>query len=230
MTWAKVDDRWPRHPKAIAVGPLGRDLYICGLCYCNEHLTDGFIPEEAVATLAPSGPGNHQNKVSSASATTQRLLSAGLWEKVPGGYRVHDYFDWNPTAERVREQRRLKKNRQDRWRRDASRDASTPDPRDASTRRHRDASHDASRDAAPTPTPTTTRAVSFRDASQNQNNGRPQRPLEAFHHDCPEPRWRGRCVDAAYHYAHPEAHLPVIDEHSTPMQCPHHRVAPVAMP
>src|SRR5262249_41376226 len=120
MTWAKVDDRWPRHPKAIAVGPLGRDLYVCGLCYCNEHLTDGFIPDDAVATLALPGPGNRHNRFTSVSVTLQKLLDAHLWERVQGGYRVHDYLDWNPTAERIRELRQKKKNRQDRWRRDAS--------------------------------------------------------------------------------------------------------------
>ena len=221
MTWAKVDDRWPRHPKAIAVGPLGRDLYVCGLCYCNEHLTDGFIPDDAVATLALPGPGNHHNRFTSVSVTLQKLLDAHLWERVQGGYRVHDYLDWNPTAERIRELRQKKKNRQDRWRRDASRDASRGASRDASQRDHDDAPRDASRDAAPTPTPTTTAASLSRDASQNHR--RDPRPREAFRSDCPDPRWHGHCVDAAFFAAHPELSLPVNVATGGPFQCPHHR-------
>lgn len=157
MTWAKLDDRFPRNPKAMAAGPLGRDLFCCGLCYCNEHLTDGFIPVEALSTLAP---GNRQ-----ITSTARRLVMLRLWEKVKGGYRVHDYHDHNPTSSEIKAERKAKKDRQERWRRrrsDASRNAS----HDASHGIASDASTDAStggarrRPPTPTPTPTPTPPIS----------------------------------------------------------------------
>lgn len=147
MTWAKIDDRFPRNPKAMAAGPVGRDLFVGGLCYCNEHLTDGFIPRAAVSTLAP---GNRRPE-----ETAKLLVSLRLWEEIEGGYRVHNFHTWNPTATEIRAARDQKRQRQERWR-NRQRDAS-PNP-------FRDASDDASLtrlggdrgDAPPTPTPTPT--------------------------------------------------------------------------
>ena len=31
-------------------------------------------------------------------AVAEALVAAGLWESVPGGYRIHDFHDYNPTA------------------------------------------------------------------------------------------------------------------------------------
>ena len=84
----KMDDRVRTHPKIVRAGVSGW-LWFCGTCYCREHLTDGFIPEEAVEMLAPgmSRPQAHIN----------RLLEVGLWHREPGGYRVHDFLQWNPS-------------------------------------------------------------------------------------------------------------------------------------
>ena len=60
MTWAKVDDQFPFHRKSIAVGPLGRDLYVAGLCYAKRERTDGFIPAYVVKHLAPGT--RHRNR------------------------------------------------------------------------------------------------------------------------------------------------------------------------
>lgn len=106
MTWAKIDDKFPHHPRAVEAGPLGRDLYISGLCYAKSHLTDGFIKSQAVSTLAPGNPWRR-----SAAA----LVKSGLWESVPGGYRVHDYGQWNDTAEAERARIEAGRERKRRW-------------------------------------------------------------------------------------------------------------------
>jgi len=248
MTWAKLDDRWPRHPKAVSVGPLGRDLFVCGLCYCNEHLTDGFIPSSMLATLALSDPSAQaRNGATAASAVARRLVAARLWEVAPGGWRVHDYHDWNNSADQVRAKRQAKRDRMDRWRSGASRDASRGWSGDAP----RSASHDAPRDAAPTPTPTptpqpplSTRRVSsdsevrydWPSPQVKANSLRPDGtrwlpgrfPYEAFHHDCPDPKRRGACVRQDYADAHP-GQYPVLAS-GAPKQCPHHRAPTVRAP
>jgi hypothetical protein len=97
--WVKLDDKFPRHPKVLQAGPLAAWLYVCGLVYCGQFLTDGVVPKAVVPTLADFGsvPG-----APSIAELVEQLLSVGLWERVPGGYRIHDYLDYNPSREAVR--------------------------------------------------------------------------------------------------------------------------------
>lgn len=86
MSWLKVDDQFPDHPKVLA---LGRDrlaamgLWTIGSCYAARFLTDGFIPASAL----PSG----------SRRLAARLIEVRLWDEAPGGYRIHDYHDYQPS-------------------------------------------------------------------------------------------------------------------------------------
>lgn len=92
MAWVKLDDQFADHPKVIEAGPLAAWLYVCGLTYCSRLLTDGFIPGAQVRRLAD---------VKAPETLAQRLVAVGLWEACDGGYRVHDYFEYQPTRDRV---------------------------------------------------------------------------------------------------------------------------------
>lgn len=95
MSWVKLDDQARQHRKLLAVGPTASWLWVCGLMYCNsQKARDGFIPTEAVAVLYP---------IPTWKKEVTRLVSAGLWEPVDGGYVVHDYHDYQPTAEKALE-------------------------------------------------------------------------------------------------------------------------------
>lgn len=102
MAWVRIDDQARSHRKVLSAGAAGAWLWICGLMYCNsQKARDGFIPEEAVAVLYPI-PGWRREAA--------RLVTIGLWERVTGGYLVHDYHDYQPSAEdaeRIREQRAI---------------------------------------------------------------------------------------------------------------------------
>ena len=92
-----------RHPKmmtanAVSTGELAEVLWCRGLDYVNEHLTDGFIPAGLPAMLCPT-------------KTAQRvrgLVKAGLWDEVEGGWRVHDYGEWNRPAAELAERARVR--------------------------------------------------------------------------------------------------------------------------
>jgi hypothetical protein len=95
--------------------------------------------------------------VRAARTRAKELVEAGLFEVIEGvGWKIHDYHDYNPTAAQVREDRKAKTARQQRWR--EKKKGGTPDPEpptnsrdvDAST----DASHDASRDGTGDTAPT----------------------------------------------------------------------------
>lgn len=111
-----LDDKLPSHPKilkaAAKLGPngyaLALSMYVVGLGYAREHLTDGFIPTKFVTSC-----GHFQTPQSIANVLCSRTIR--LWHRKPGGYQIHDYHDWNRKAKDVKEKRekdRIKKQRQ----------------------------------------------------------------------------------------------------------------------
>ena len=80
MTWIKLDDTLPNNPKILPLSDAGFRLYIEGLCYANQYLTDGFLAEAVVKRL------------DSKSAHIE-LLEAGLWDAIDDGIQIHDYCE-----------------------------------------------------------------------------------------------------------------------------------------
>lgn len=96
MSWVKLDDQFPEHPKVLKAGPPAAWLYVCGLAYSSRQLTDGFIPEQAVGRLVDG---------KQAKALAMKLVEVGLWEAVDGGFNIHDYHDFQPSSDQVRRNR-----------------------------------------------------------------------------------------------------------------------------
>lgn len=103
MVWFRIDDAFDDHPKALAAGNAALGLWTrCG-AYSSRYLLDGFVPDgvaRAKGTRAEIG----------------RLIAAGLWHPVEGGYQMHDFHDWNPTSEQVKAERARNAERQHRHR------------------------------------------------------------------------------------------------------------------
>jgi hypothetical protein len=105
--WIKVDDLFIDHPKVIVaealITPFGHArviaMWLHTMAYTNRHLTDGFIPQIITETV--------RSETDSASVV-RALVAAGLWHEAPGGYRIHDYHDFNPSAEDVRKSKWVK--------------------------------------------------------------------------------------------------------------------------
>ena len=92
MSWVKIDDQLPRHPKVIGLPVSGKWAFIEALCYCAQYLTDGVFPSSILA-----------------ARDLAVLREAGLIEPRGEGWLVHDYLDYNPTrtdVEGSREQAR----------------------------------------------------------------------------------------------------------------------------
>jgi hypothetical protein len=106
MTWIRIDDTFPSHPKVIAAGPRAAWLYVCALCYANRHLTDGWLPASILPVLAP---GVRQPKI-----LANTLVSVGLWEARNGGWQVHDYTVHQRTAEQINGVRQADRDRKKR--------------------------------------------------------------------------------------------------------------------
>lgn len=96
MTWARFDDKFHSHPKALRAGLAGCGLFLRAVTYSCDHLTDGHVPEEWVATQLGAADSN----------VPDRMVSAGLWRECPGGYEILDFLDFNPSREQVLAKRR----------------------------------------------------------------------------------------------------------------------------
>jgi len=66
-------------------------LHAWSISYCDAKLTDGFIPLGAWPSLPGIVPAVH------------KLERSGLWVACDGGYRLHDYLDYNRSRARVTE-------------------------------------------------------------------------------------------------------------------------------
>lgn len=107
MVWVRLADDFTDHPKVVAAGPLAGWLYVCGLTYSNRYLTDGFVPSGQVRRMAD---------VDDALGLADRLVEVGLWEVVEGGYLIHDYHGYQPSAEDVKREREETARRQAEYR------------------------------------------------------------------------------------------------------------------
>jgi hypothetical protein len=93
MAWVRLDDQARQHRKLLAAGPTAAWLWVCGLMYCNSQKAhDGIIPSVAVPVLYP---------IPNWRKEAARLVAVGLWEQVGDDYAVHDYHEYQLTAEEV---------------------------------------------------------------------------------------------------------------------------------
>src|SRR5262249_36008195 len=148
MAWVLVDDGFSEHPKIAQVGAFGAWLQIQALCYCNRNLTDGFVPLAIAESFARRGLltvdekqrrwqlaqtcGMAGRDIDEADWSTI-MLSAGLWEEVPGGYRIHDYDQYQRSkaeilGARVKSTTRQKRHRAKLSRRDSRVSHAPPNP------------------------------------------------------------------------------------------------------
>lgn len=103
MAWFRVEDTFPFHPKTIAAGNAACGLWARAGAWCCLHLTDGFIPEDIVQSMG-------------GDKLAPQLVKAGLWEKVTGGYKFHEWDgdgggSRNWTREQVEERRKADRER-----------------------------------------------------------------------------------------------------------------------
>jgi hypothetical protein len=113
MGWVKLSDDFYDNPKLARAGAAAL-LWVTGIAWSNRNLTDGFIPDVQVTRLG----GTEEQ--------AERLVALNLWEweAERDGYRIHDYLEYQPTAERVRAKRAAEN---ERWqRRSGSSSAPTP--------------------------------------------------------------------------------------------------------
>jgi hypothetical protein len=106
VPWAKIDDGLHANEKFAAVSLGATGLWTLCLSWTTDKLKDGFVPSAMVSRL---GGRDGQDLAA-------ELVEAGLWDEAEGGYRFHDYLDYNPPAEKVIAEREAAKERMSRRR------------------------------------------------------------------------------------------------------------------
>jgi len=114
LTWVKLDDGFPSHPKLAEVGPLGLAMQVAALCYCNRYLTDGYLPRAAAATLLDFDgigliDGVFRGEDADWRIVSGLMVECELWDEVAGGFQIHDYLDYPPSRDAVLAERAKKK-------------------------------------------------------------------------------------------------------------------------
>lgn len=103
MPWFKVDDTLAFHHKTIAAGNAAMGLWVRAGSWSRQSGTDGFIPTAMARTLGTN-------------AQVRRLVDAGLWDRLPGGYAFHQWDERQPSKAQMDEERADNARRQQEWR------------------------------------------------------------------------------------------------------------------
>lgn len=95
MGWVRVDDGMMDHPKIISLSDAAFRLHMKALCWCSRFRTDGRIP--------PDWPG-----LSRRTVLRESLIRLQLWVPLTegeyaGGYEIHDFLKYNPSAQEIKE-------------------------------------------------------------------------------------------------------------------------------
>jgi hypothetical protein len=104
--WARLDDELIDHHKVFAAGKrlgtkdgpaIALGMFAVSLMWSNKHLTDGFLPTSTVEGF------RHVDKP---LAVADALAQAGLFDRVEGGFEIHDFAEYNPSARAIKAKRK----------------------------------------------------------------------------------------------------------------------------
>jgi hypothetical protein len=101
LTWIKLDDKAPRHPKIAGLSDRAFRWWVRGLCYASEFLTDGLLPFEFTRDIPQK--------------SINELRDRRLWVLGDLGWQIHDYMDHQTARADVEREREKTRDRQAKW-------------------------------------------------------------------------------------------------------------------
>ena len=104
MAWFRVDDHLYSHPKWLALPKGARALWTAAGSWSAGQLLDGYVPSAALAVL----DGTRREAAA--------LVAVGMRVEEPGGWRFHDWQDFQPTKSAVVQRRTRDAERLRKWR------------------------------------------------------------------------------------------------------------------
>lgn len=103
--WARLDDALIDHEKVFTAGDvIGKNgpavalgFYAVALMWTNKHLTDGFLSDAVIRSF---------RHVDNPRSVADALAKAGLFDRHDGGFKIHDFHDFNPSAAAIKKKRK----------------------------------------------------------------------------------------------------------------------------
>ncbi|MER8219729.1 hypothetical protein ABTZ58_03845 [Streptomyces sp. NPDC094143] len=108
MPWVRLDDRFPSHRKVALLSDRAFRLYVSALCWSSENLTEGRILDRELPLVAP--------RLRGVKAAAKELETGRLWDRIEGGWEIHDYLEYQRDREQVQAERAANAARQKAWR------------------------------------------------------------------------------------------------------------------
>lgn len=93
MSWARFDDHFPFHRKIRALSDGAFRLHVSAICWSAAFNMDGRIAMSDLKTVSD---------VRKPERFLPELIEKRLWESTETGWEIHDYHDYQPTAEEAR--------------------------------------------------------------------------------------------------------------------------------
>lgn len=87
-TFIRLDHGMPENRKVMGLSDTAFRLYVEAICWCSRQESDGHIPESFMSRI-----GN--------AKSVKELTGSGLLDIAVGGYRVHDYLDFQRSSEEI---------------------------------------------------------------------------------------------------------------------------------
>jgi hypothetical protein len=197
----QVDPDFYDHPKAIGMSDAATALWVRAGSYSAAKTSDGFVADGALALLS-------QTPMEAA----RELCRRGLWKRVRGGYRFHQWESRNLTRARVEADKEADRLRKRRERANGKPQVEPPIVRPDSTP-----------DSGRNPTGVRPLSVSVSVSESVSGSGRPaEPPLRCPKHlGDPEPPPCGGCADARR--AHERWERNNATRLAAAPRCPRHR-------
>ena len=118
MPYLNLDDNFADHPKVEELSDAAYRLHTASMLYCAKFTTDGYIT-----------PRQASKRPAFKASVLAELIKSGIWHErgqgcgtkhCPGGrddaYLIHDYLQWNKSAEWWTNKRRKDADRIAKWR------------------------------------------------------------------------------------------------------------------
>ena len=125
--FVKIVYEFSDNPKVMSLRFEDQAVFLHLIIYSARSMTDGFVPSfyaQMIQSLAENSNGvsnalrNTDDGVTNISTenSIDRLVAAGFLEVAIGGYRIHDYLDYQESKADIEKSRKDNANRQSAWR------------------------------------------------------------------------------------------------------------------
>jgi hypothetical protein len=98
-SFAPLSAHYYKDDRVAEVGERAELLYLRGLAFCADVLSDGYISDVQLARFVGVGLGGVKGRA-------DRLCEVGLWERNGSGFIVTAWKKWNLTKDEIQERQR----------------------------------------------------------------------------------------------------------------------------